>query len=190
MTDSLFQSAQLSLRPFEPDDVPALAAYLNHPDLTGRRYIPWTFPELAPLSQQQVQGIVQKWSQVEKGLQLAVVRRQGQELIGHGGCDWSWDPHCPSLSVVVAPAHQRQRYASRVLSLLLRYLFEYTPAHVVTCWVADWNLEGFQFAVHHGFRQAGRMRRAGIRQGKYYDLIVQDLLRSEWQQSGGGSHAP
>jgi RimJ/RimL family protein N-acetyltransferase len=185
MTISIFEDEAVVLRPFEPDDVAALGAYLNHPDLAGRRYIPWGFPDMAPLSQQKVQGIVQKWGEEEKGLCLAVVRAESHELVGHAECNWDWDPHAPSLSVVIAPAHQRHGYGSEVLRLLLRYLFEYTPAHNVTCWISDWNQEGRQFAARHGFQESARMRRAGIREGRYYDLVVADLLRPEWQQRGG-----
>lgn len=190
MAGSLFESARISLRPFEADDAAVLGAYLNHPGLTGRRYVPWAFPELAPLSSKQVQGIIQKWSETERSLALAVVRLEGGEPVGHAECDWGWDPHCPSVSVVIAPDHQRQGYGSEALALLLRYLFEHTPAHVAACWVGDWNRPALLFAAHHGFRQAGRMRRAGIRDSQYYDVIVTDLLRSEWKRLGGGPHAP
>lgn len=189
MTSSIFESERIALRPFEPEDLPALGHYLNQPDLAGRRYIPWAFPELAPLSQAQVQGILQKWSEAENALNLAVTRLDTQELIGHAECDWDWDPHCPSTSAVIAPAYQRQGYGSEALGLLLRYLFEYTPAHVVACWIADWNQPALQLAAHHGFQAAGRMRRAGIRQGRAFDVIITDLLRSEWEKSGGGRHA-
>jgi hypothetical protein len=87
MTESPFQGNLIFLRPFEPDDAPALGAYLNHPDLAGRRYIPWTLPEYAPLSPLQVQGIVQEWSKAERALTLAVVHLKSQELTGHAECD-------------------------------------------------------------------------------------------------------
>ena len=189
MTSSVFAGETVALRPFEPDDLPALAAYLNQPELAGRRCIPWSFPELPPLSQGQVQAIIQKWGEAESALHLAVVRLDGQELVGHAECDWDWDPHCPSVSVVIAPAHQRHGYGSEVLSLLLRYLFEYTPAHVVSGWIAAWNQPALQFAAHHGFQAAGRMRRAGMVQGRPFDMIITDLLRAEWQQAGGRPHA-
>jgi RimJ/RimL family protein N-acetyltransferase len=195
MAQSPFQGNSINLRPFEPDDAASLGAYLNDPDLAGRRYVPWTLPEFAPLSAAQVQGIVQEWNKAERELNLAVVRREGQEVVGHAGCDWSWDPHCPSVSVVIGPAYQRQGYGSEALSLLLGYVFEHTAAHVVACWIGDWNRPALAFAAHHGFREGGRMRRAGIRQGQYYDVIVTDLLRPEWMAEGGhggggGTHAP
>jgi RimJ/RimL family protein N-acetyltransferase len=186
MTNSLFQSEAISLRAFEADDAPALMAYLNHPDLAGRRYTPWQFSDVAPLSPRQVQEIMEKWAKAKKALSLAIVHEESQEVIGHAECDWGWDPHCPSLSVVIAPDHQRQGYGSETVRLLLLYLFGHTPAHVVTCWIADWNRSGLQCAARHGFLAAGQMRRAGIRQGRYYDAVVADLLRSEWLKQGGG----
>ncbi len=182
---SSFEGETITLRPFEPDDVPALQTILNHPDLAGRRQIPWQFPEVAPLSCQQVGSIVQRWGAAEKALHLAVELRESEGLIGHAECDWGWDPHCPSVSVVIAPAHQRQGYGSEVIHLLLRYLFDYTAAHNIGCWIAEWNLPALRFAAHHRFRMNGRMRRAGIHKGSYYDLIVADILRPEWPAPGG-----
>ncbi len=177
-----FRNETIALRAFEPEDVPALQAYLNHPDLVGRRYIPWAFPEIFPLSRKQVEGVYNRWAEEENETHLAVVSRQSQELIGHAEADWGWDPHCPSVSLVIAPDHQRQGYGSAVINLLLRYLYETTPAHNVSCWVTDWNEPGRRFLRVHGFRESGRMRRAGIRQGRYFDVIIMDILRPEWEQ--------
>ncbi len=185
-----FQSQNVILRPFEPEDLPALGAYLNHPALAGRRYLPWGGPELAPLSRRQVEAVLHKWSKVEKGLVFAVTRREDGALLGHAECDWGWDPHCPSFSVVIDPEEQRRGYGSQTLGLLLRYLFEHTPAHAVSAWIASWNEPARNFVAHHGFRDEGRMRRIGIRHGAYFDLVVAGLLRPEWQQAGGGAHAP
>jgi RimJ/RimL family protein N-acetyltransferase len=189
MTRSLFEGNTVALRPFEPDDVPALEAYLNHPDLVGRRYVPGTFPDTAPLSRQQIQEIVEKWAETEKGLQLAIVERESGALIGHAECGWDWDPHNPSLSLVIAPGHQRQGHGTETMGLLLRYLFKHTVAHNVTCWIADWNHSARRFAASRGFQERGCMRRAGVRQGQYFDMILLDLLRPEWVRSRGGSHA-
>jgi RimJ/RimL family protein N-acetyltransferase len=103
------------------------------------------------------------------------------ELIGHAEMEWGWDPHCPGVSIVIAPGLQRKGYGSQVMQLLLRYLFESMPAHSLSCWVAEWNTEARAFLKFHGFQESARMRRAGIRQGAYFDMVVTDLLRSEWE---------
>ncbi len=193
MTDALFEGRLVTLRAFEPGDAAAVEGYLNHPALIGRRYIPWSFSDTLPLSSQQVGSIVQKWGETEKGLVLAIVRPASGQVVGHAEGDWDWDPHNPSVSIVIDPAQQRQGYGSEALALVTRYLFETTPAHSVTAWIADWNQEGRRLAGRHGFQDSGRMRRAGLRQGVGYDLVITGLLRREWQaatREGGVGDAP
>jgi len=180
--ENLFQGRAVRLRPFEPDDLPALAGYLNHPELEGRRCLPWGFPEVAPLSRRQIQGIYERWAGEEKGLPLAVLQAEGDRLIGHAECGWDWDPHAPSVSVTIDPSHQRQGFGSDAFRLLLRYLFENTVAHSVSCWIADWNEPALAFVQCHGFRLNGRMRRAGLRRGRAYDVVLTDILRPEWEE--------
>ncbi len=117
---------------------------------------------------------------------MAVILKEGQALIGHAECDWGWDPHCPSVTVVIAPPYQRRGYGSAVLEMQLRYLFEFTPAHTVSAWVQSWNEPALAFLQANSFHNCGCMRRTGIHQGEYCDTQVWDLLRREWQARRGG----
>jgi RimJ/RimL family protein N-acetyltransferase len=187
MTNPLpFQGERIELRAFEVEDIPRLHEYLNHPLLSGRRYIPWEFSDLHPLSKKKIEAIYQKWSEMKKGFNLGIRLIETNELIGHVQCDWEWDTHSTSLAVLLSPPHQRKRYGSEALTLLLYFLYGYTPAHNVNCWIADWNKEGRNFAQNNGFSESGRIRRAGIRQGKYFDIVVMDILREEWKKKLGG----
>ena len=178
-----FQTEHIKLRPFEPDDTLALQAYLNHPKLGGRRYIPRGFPEVVPLSTGQVEAIIKEWGEKENQAHLAIVTTDKQDLIGHAEIAWQWDPHVPFLSVVIARPCQRQGHGTQVLNLLLDYLFENTPAHNVSSWMADWNRAARTFAKKKGFQENGRSRREGFHEGKYYDGIMVDILRPEWKTS-------
>lgn len=182
----LFQGEKIELRALESEDIPKLCEYLNHPLLSGKRYIPFEFSDLFPLSKRKCEAIYQKWSDKNKGINLGVKLKETDELIGHALCDWEWDTHSTSLAVLISPPYQRKRYGSEALTLLLCYLYGYTPAHNVNCWIADWNKAGRAFAQNHGFSESGRVRRAGIRQGKYYDIILMDILRGEWKNKVGG----
>jgi RimJ/RimL family protein N-acetyltransferase len=128
-----------------------------------------------------VEKLYQTWGEGEKVLHLAVVLHKTQALIGCATCDQGWDPHSPSVYVVIDPEHSRQGFGSETLDLLLRHLFDSTPAHNVSCWIAEWNQAGRLFAKRHGFTEGGAMRRAGMRHGAFFDVVVADLLRPEWQ---------
>ncbi len=179
---SSFCGQSVVLRAFEPDDVPALHTYLNHPELAGCRYIPWEYSDEIPLSLKQVGQICERWGSREGGFALAITLKGSGVLIGHANCSWHWDMHCPHLNLVIGPEHQRQGYGSEVAQLLLRFLFETLPAHTVEAGYASWNEQAKGFARHLGFTENGATRWAGIRQGRTYDQVFATILRREWQE--------
>lgn len=178
-----FHDESIEIRPFEDEDARALQSLLNHPDLTGKRYIPDEFPGEIPLSTKQVAAILEKWGGAEREAHLAIILSESQELIGHAEMEWNWDPRAPWVSVVISRDFQRRGYGSKVLQIMLRYLFSSTQAHNISGWMADWNQAALLFAEEHGFQDAGRSRREGIREGAFYDGIIVDLLRPEWKSA-------
>ena len=122
----------------------------------------------------------EEWSKEKSGFTLGVLVKASGRLIGHATCDGSWDPHSPSVSVVIAPSQQRGGYGSEALHLLVAHLFLDTPAHTITGWMAGWNEPALAFAAASGFTECGRIPRAGLRGGAYYDQVVVELLRREW----------
>jgi RimJ/RimL family protein N-acetyltransferase len=190
LESNYFQGQLVSLRAFEPTDANPLQNMINHTELSGRRYLPDGFSEWVSLTLPQVEMVINRWNEENNCLHLAILLPETGEIVGYASCSWGWDAHCPEITVVINPLRQNQGYGSETLNLMLRYLFETTPAHNVTLWMADWNTLGRHFAAKNGFRESGCMRREGLRQGKYFDLILTDILRPEWKMLQGGlSHA-
>lgn len=183
MPSSPFHGDLVELRAFEPADADALATYLNDPALIGRRGLPWGMDERGPLSAGQIAEIVEKFASREKGYGLAVVSSVTRELLGHAACGWDWDPLDPWMNVVIAPTHQRQGYGIEAARLLMGFLFQQTPAHLVTASYPDWNDAAQSFARKLGFTETGGMRWTGLRDGQPTAEVFADILKREWQES-------
>ncbi|MEN8152196.1 MAG: GNAT family protein [Planctomycetota bacterium] len=188
MGEGRFNSDRVGLRALEETDTEALHAYLNHPALLGRRYLPGDVPDLTPLSRAQVAEILEGCAKPKNAFTLGIELRDTGELVGHAGCNWNWDTHCPSVSIAVAPTHQRAGIGSEALRMLLGHLFEDTTAHNVNGWVPGWSEPALAFAKRHGFTECGRVPRAGLRDGVWFEDVMLDILRPEWVAAREGSH--
>ncbi|MGF1505136.1 MAG: GNAT family N-acetyltransferase [Chloroflexi bacterium] len=178
----MFSADILHLRAIEPGDAPALHTYLNRPELIGRRYLPNDYHPEMPLSSQQIEVLVEHWSSNTKFERtFAVVTNDSDHMIGHVRIHRWWDDHAPSLDIAIDPQHWRKGFGTAALDLLLTYLFKNTVAHSISGWIDSWNEAGLTFAEKHGFSRAGARRRAGLRDGAYYDEVCVDLLRREWK---------
>jgi RimJ/RimL family protein N-acetyltransferase len=180
MSFTPFENESLRFRPFEEEDLPVLKEYINHPILLGRRNVPWGIPEYLPLSTVQIEEIKKKWISRKRGFVFLVEEKESKEIVGHIDCSWNWDTLQPSIALTIVPNHQRKSYGSQVLKMGLNYLFSNLPAISVSCWIPDWNEIGLKFIEKHEWVSCGRMRRAGIFQGKFYDFLIYNILREEW----------
>jgi RimJ/RimL family protein N-acetyltransferase len=184
-----FETDRARLRALEKSDAAALQAYLNEPSMIGCRCIPWEMRDVAPLSMEETERLIDSFAKEKKSITLGIALRETGRLVGHVGWHWGWDTHCPSAWVVVAPGHRRRGIGSEVLEHLLGHLFLDTPAHNVNGWIGSWNGAGLAFAAALGFTETGRVPRGGIRGGAYYDDVMVDMLKPEWLGRGGGRGA-
>lgn len=168
-------------RPFELADAEPLREYLNHPVLIGRRYLPREFPEEIPISPSMMEALIEQWSKTENRVHLAIVHRISRNLIGHASAYWGWDPHCPGVELVISPEYHRKGFGSDAFRLLVQWIFDSLPAHNIGVEVASWNEPAHDFLFKQGFQESGRSRREGMRKGKFYDLVLFDILRREWK---------
>lgn len=182
----VFETDEILLRPFSPEDAPALYAYLSHPDLAGRRYIPWKFEQTRPIPLQDAEEIIKHWYENKDGFVYAIILKEGDALIGHVKTDWGWDPHMPDAAVVIAPPHQRNGYGTQAITLILDYLYHFTVAHNVSNGIDEWNTPAQEFVRHMGFTQIGKRRQSAYSGGRFYDVLVFDILKPEWKE---GRHA-
>jgi RimJ/RimL family protein N-acetyltransferase len=103
----------------------------------------------------------------------------GEEFIGIVEWSGSWDTWAPYAWFMIWPEHRRLGYGTQASKMLLDRSFLQNPGHVVSTVATDWNMPAIQFLKSIGFKDSGRMRRAGLREGRYFDIIFFDQLKSE-----------
>jgi RimJ/RimL family protein N-acetyltransferase len=173
------QGELVRLRPVEVEDLEAVVTAMTHPGLLGVGLLD-DDARPVPRSRQVLRSKVESWPAPEEG-EAWIVDVDG--LVGWARVEWGWDSLSPWMGVVIVPEHRRHGYGRDAARLLLRHCFTDTPAHTVHAWVVEWNEVGLRFTEAMGFTRAGRVRRAGILEGRYVDEIPFDLLRSEWQET-------
>ena len=99
----------------------------------------------------------------------------------------SWDTWCPRMEIFIFPEHRRKGYGTEVARLLTDMSFHQNPGHMISTGVEEWNAAALEFIKSLGFKDAGRMRRTGIKDGEYYDTLRFDILKSEYEALRGGS---
>jgi len=104
----------------------------------------------------------------------------GEKFIGVGEWSASWDTWTPYAWFIIWPEHRRRGHGTQVARALLDKSFLQNPGHVASAVAADWNAPAKSFLKGMGFRDIGRMRRVGMIDGNYYDILFYDLLKSEY----------
>jgi hypothetical protein len=109
---------------------------------------------------------------------MLVEKKDSSKLLGmiiiytrHGGFDL----------VIPVQNKMHKRAVIEAIELALSYLFlEFDRKNNVSVWIPSWNTWLINIVKENGMKSAGRERRVGMRNGKFFDNIVFDLTKDEY----------
>ena len=85
-----------------------------------------------------------------------------------------------TFSALGPAAFRNQGYGTEAKHLLLEYCFDHLHLHVLHSGVFEANTRSAAALLKQGYREAGRLKWADVKGGRYYDDLLFDLLRDEW----------
>ncbi|KII87929.1 hypothetical protein PLICRDRAFT_83516, partial [Plicaturopsis crispa FD-325 SS-3] len=85
-----------------------------------------------------------------------------------------------SMSIIVAPSHQGKGYGTEVTKWVLEQAFMRLGVHRVTLGAAAGNVGGRRVYEKAGFRLEGVHKKAGWREGAWWDAISMCVRVSMW----------
>ena len=169
----------ITLRPADQTDLPLLMRWAESPEMyagSESDHWPWRAGDLE-------KTITRKPDYDKSGWFLILPHGDASSAAG-----WiiyrSWYTH-PSLHAFdigyrVAPEHRGRGYASAAARLLVNQLFSRTRVHRVQAHTLPDNIASQRVLEHAGLTREAVLRGAGFGQGRYHDIIMYAMLRTEW----------
>lgn len=164
------------LRPFRPEDVPALWRMLHEPEcmrLTGSR---------TPFTPESVEAWYATRNELPDRLDLAIADATTDTCLGEVVLN-ELDAHnraCNFRISLTGPELFGQGLGTEATRLMLHHAFETVGLHRVGLEVYDFNPRARRAYEKSGFVTEGVRRQALWWEGAWYDAILMSLLAPEW----------
>ena len=116
---------------------------------------------------------------------FGIVSLENDKLIGNCGIHKiNSKNRTATLGIFIGDKKERNKgYGLDTIKLLLDYGFNYLNLHEIQLDVMSFNKRAIRCYEKAGFKQYGRRRECEYINGKYYDVISMDILKSEFKDS-------
>jgi RimJ/RimL family protein N-acetyltransferase len=176
----MFEGTNICLRGFELEDAPIIAQYYN--DLDVRRFLDHPIP----LSLQDAEEWIQNtWETAKKGKAyfFAIALKESNRLIGTCGLFGisQINRKAELMIVIYNKKYWGKGFGTEAIHLLLNYGFRQLNLHRIFLFTHTSNTRAQRIYEKIGFKPSGRRRQASFFEGTYHDLLLYDLLASEFQ---------
>ena len=176
---SIIYGKRIRLRAVEREDVRKFHEWVNDPEVTAGLVM------RVPLSLRDEEEWLERVSKADPNQKpLAIEIRKGKawKLIGNCGA-FSIDAVSRSseLGIMIGAKEEWNKgYGAEAMTLLLKHGFETLNLNRIFLRVYSENVRAVRSYEKAGFVLEGRMREAVYKHGKYDDVLIMSMLRSEW----------
>ncbi len=180
---------RVQLRPFEEQDAPVLADWINDPEV--RQYLLARFPKSIKDEREWISEM-SSGSGVPRDVVLGIELRKGRRLIGTIGLHLiDWTNRRAMTGMFLYPAAVRGKgYGTEAKNLMLDYAFGELGLYSLYALALAGNEASIRALRGQGYTQSGVQRRAILSRGKRVDLLYFDLTLDEWEMMRGIHHPP
>jgi len=175
------KTERLNLRPFSPDDAPAVTALVGEREIAfNTLHIPHPYEV----------GMAEQWigthrDMYQKGEQLifAIERRSDRKLVGAVGLTLSQKDNRAELGYWVGKPYWGQGYCTEAAGEILRYGFEVLELNRIQASHFSRNVASAKVMEKIGMKYEGCLRSHVYKWGEYLDIIYRAILKSEYEDA-------
>ncbi|MFN8384581.1 MAG: GNAT family protein [Anaerolineales bacterium] len=183
---SIIYGDRIRLRAVEREDVSKFHEWVNDPEVTRglAMYLPMSLADEEYWFDSHA-----KRDPREKPFAIDVRKGKSWKLIGNCGVFGISDVNSSAeLGIMLGDKTEWNKgYGSEVMSLLVRHCFETLNLNRAYLKVYTENVRAVRSYEKAGFVLEGRLREAVYKFGKYDDVLVMSVLRSEWTSRLAGN---
>jgi RimJ/RimL family protein N-acetyltransferase len=184
LTEQLFEGPTVRFAPLDAErDAEIISKWSHDPD-----YLRLLSADIAkPLSPFQIKKQFEEWEkEVEKraAFNFAVRHKEDDRLIGLARLfRIEWTHAAGSLQIGIGDRTDRGKgCGTEALHMLLRYAFDELNLYRLSASAPEYNIGAIRFLERAGFVVEVRRRKALLRDGQRWDVVMLGLLRDEWKQ--------
>ncbi len=172
------------LRGVERSDLLSFQAWLNDPEVTDHLS---TYLPLSMIDEEQWFDRASQLEPDERPLAIELKEGRNWRLIGNSGFfNLEWANRCAEFGLFIGDKTVWNKgYGTEAVQLLLKHGFETLNLHRIYLRVYSTNPRGRRSYEKAGFVLEGTLREAFYRHGKYGDVHIMSVLRSEWNAAEG-----
>lgn len=176
----MFVGEHIQLRSLELKDAKFMIQVYN--SLEARRFL----DDPAPLSLEDAEQWIRKTWEQRKAHQhffFAIELRESKELLGVCGLFGvrKINRKAELMITLYDESNRGKGYGTEALQLLLDYGFNQLNLHRIVLFTHEINKRAQRIYEKLGFKPGGRRRQASFFEGAYHDLLLYDMLDSEFR---------
>lgn len=176
---SIMYGERIRLRAVEREDIKFFHVWLNDPEVTRGLAL------YLPLSMADEEGWFNALAQRdpnEKPFSIEIKKGKSWKLIGNCGFHAIESQNrCGEIGIAIGDKTEWNKgYGAEAMTLLQRHGFETLNLNRVFLRVYADNVRAVRSYEKAGFVLEGRLREANYKHGKYEDVLLMGVLRSEW----------
>jgi len=171
---------RIMLREYRREDLPWMRLWVNNPDIVCHLSDIFLYPHALESTEAYLESILDG-SAESRGF---VIAEQGSEdYIGQVNLDTiDWKNRVGRIGIVIgSAAHFGLGIGTEAMQLLIAFAFREMNLNRLELEVYDFNERAYRCYLRCGFREEGRLRQRQYKNGRYVDVIVMGLLRSDWE---------
>ena len=176
----MIQDNDIRLRAIEEEDLPRFVAWLNDPEVY--QHLEKTIPLSTAHEALWYQDLLKKPME-EHPLVIEIDTPDGWFPVGDVSfININWRDRSAEIGIFIGEKKfWNQKYGQKAMRTMLRHGFFNLNLNRIYLRVYETNPRAIRAYEQTGFVHEGRLRQAKFQNGKYIDVLLMSVLRTEWQ---------